>query len=72
MHLHTFYKMFMSDSGGCVDGTNTCTKSWDGLLSSGGLLQSGVYKIKLHMKDLSNNEFYDYLTPYVINVDTTI
>ena len=69
---HTFYKMFMSDSGGCVDGTNTCTKSWDGLLSSGGLLQSGVYKIKLHMKDLSNNEFYDYLTPYVINVDTTI
>lgn len=69
---NTLYKMFMSDSGACIDGTSACTKNWDGTLSSGGLLQSGVYKIKLHMKDLSNNEFYDYLTPYVINVDTTI
>ena len=69
---HTLYKMFQSDSSGCVDGTNTCTKNWNGVLSSGGLLQSGIYKIKLHIKDPSNNEFYDYLTPYVINVDTSI
>jgi hypothetical protein len=68
---HTFYKMFQSGKG-CVDGTDTCTKVWDGTLSSGGLIQNGDYRIKLHMKDLSNNEFYDYLSPYVVTVNTTL
>jgi len=68
---HTIYKIFQSGTG-CVDGTNSCTKNWDGLLSGGSSAPSGTYKIKLHMKDPSNNEFYDYLTPYVINVDTSI
>lgn len=62
------YKMFQSGEG-CVDGTNVCTKIWDGLLSSGGLLQNGNYKIKVHMKDTINNEYDDYL-PGVIIVST--
>lgn len=65
---HTFYKIFQ-DGAGCVDGTKVCTKSWNGLLSSGGLLQEGVYQIKLHIKDLVTgvDKFYDYLSS-VINV----
>lgn len=65
------YKLFQSGAG-CVDGTNTCTKTWDGLLSKGGLLESqnGIYRIRVHMKDLNNNEFYDYLIPYKITVNT--
>ena len=68
----SIYKLFQSDTIGCVDGTNSCTKNWNGLLSSGGLLQSGTYRIKLHMKDLAGNDFYQYLSPYVISVDTTL
>jgi len=70
---HTFYKIFQ-DGAGCVDNTKICTKSWNGLLSSGGLLQNGVYKIKLHIKDLTTgaDKFYDYLSPYVITVDTSL
>ncbi len=65
------YKTYQSGAG-CVDGTNTCTKTWDGILTKGGLLgsQNGVYRIKVHIKDLANNEFYDYLTPYTITVNT--
>jgi hypothetical protein len=63
------YKIFQSGAG-CADSTNTCTKSWNGLLTKGGLLQDGTYRIKLHIKDATNNEFYDYLSPYVINVFT--
>lgn len=61
------YKIFQSGAT-CVDGTSTCEKTWDGTLSSGGSLQVGTYRIKLHIKDIDGNEFYDYLTPYVINV----
>ena len=68
----SLYKIFQSDSSGCVDGTNTCTKTWDGAMSSGGLIQDGLYKIKVHIKDSSDNEFYDYLTPYNITVDTSL
>jgi hypothetical protein len=68
---HTLYKTFQSGAG-CVNGTAVCTKSWNGLLSSGGLLQSGTYKVKIHIKDPANNEYYDYLSPYVINIDTSI
>ncbi|MEI6581185.1 MAG: immunoglobulin-like domain-containing protein [bacterium] len=63
-----FYKMFQSDSSNCVDDTNVCKKTWDGTLSKGGLLRAGKYKVKLHMKDALNNEYYDYLSPYVINI----
>lgn len=64
-----FYKIFQSGSG-CTDNTNSCQKIWFGELSSGGLLQSGRYRIKLHMKDAANNEFYDYLSPYAYIIKT--
>jgi len=57
----TIYKMFQSNSTTCVDGTNTCSKIWPGDLSSGGLLQNGDYKIKVHMQDELKNDFDDYL-----------
>jgi hypothetical protein len=60
------YKIFQSGST-CVDGGSTCSKSWNGSLSSGGVLIDGVYRIKVHMKDAANNEYDDYL-PVVINV----
>jgi len=63
----SLYRMFQSGSG-CVDGTNICTKVWDGILSSGGLLQNGNYKVKIHMKDNKNNEYEDYL-PSVITIN---
>ena len=66
------YKIYKAGSG-CVNGTNTCTKTWDGILSSGELLgsQNGTYRIKVHIKDTLGNEFYDYLIPYTIEVNTT-
>ncbi len=63
------YKMFQS-GGGCLDGTNICTKVWDGTLSSGELLQSGnydgSYKIKAHIKDIENREYEEYLESSII------
>jgi hypothetical protein len=67
----SIYKIFQSGTG-CSDGTNTCAKTWTGLLTKGGLLQNGTYRIKLHVKDTAGNEFYDYLSPYIINVNTSI
>ena len=64
------YKIFYSGSG-CVDGTDTCTKTWDGNLSKGSF-QDGTFRIKVHMKDLANNEFNDYLLPFTITVNTSI
>lgn len=61
------YKIFQSDSLGCKDGTNSCSKIWDGTLSSGGLLKNGEYKIKVHMKDEVPNYYNDYL-PMIIDV----
>jgi len=63
----SFYKIFQSGVG-CVDGTNTCTKTWNGSLSSGGILTDGVYKVKVHTKDAAGNEFNNYL-PSKITVD---
>jgi outer membrane biosynthesis protein TonB len=63
----TIYKIFQSGAG-CVDFTDTCNKTWNGILSSGGLLQNGIFKIKIHIKDLANNEYYDYLSPYKITI----
>ena len=67
----SIYKIFYSGAG-CVNGTNTCTKSWNGLLTRGGLLQNGTFRVKVHMKDSANNDFYDYLSPYVITVNTSL
>ncbi len=61
------YKLFQSGAG-CVDGTSTCTKTWDGILSKGGLLQNGIFRLKVHVKDTNGNEFNDYLSPYVVTV----
>jgi hypothetical protein len=63
----SIYKTFQSGAG-CVDGTNVCTKNWDGLLSKGGLLQNGNYKVKVHIKDNLNKEYDNYL-PSVISVN---
>ncbi len=59
------YKIFQSGIG-CVDGTDTCTKVWNGILSKGGLLQSGNYRIKVHIKDDLNNEYDEYLPSVII------
>jgi hypothetical protein len=59
------YKIFQSGVG-CVDGTNTCSKVWDGAISGGGELLDGVYKIKVHIKDDLLNEFDDYLVSRII------
>ena len=65
------YKIFQSGAG-CVDGTSTCTKTWNGLLAGDTAAPDGVYRIKVHIKDAANNEFYDYLIPYKITVNTSI
>jgi len=63
----SYYKILQSNSTTCVDGTSTCSRVWDGLLSSGGLLKNGVYKIRVHMQDEEENDYEEYL-PIVINV----
>lgn len=63
------YKYFYP--GVDCDGKNTCTQDWDGILK-GGLIENGVYKIKVKMKDLAGNLYDSYLSPYVINVDTSL
>lgn len=62
---------YFYDGNGCVNGTNTCTKIWNGE-TFGGTLQNGIYKIKVHMKDLANNNFNDYLSPHSIIVNSPI
>ncbi|MFA6999701.1 MAG: immunoglobulin-like domain-containing protein [Candidatus Paceibacterota bacterium] len=59
------YKIFQSGSS-CIDGTNICTKVWNGVLSGGGLLQSGNYRIKVHIKDVDNREYFEYLPSRII------
>jgi hypothetical protein len=66
----SLYRIFQS-SASCADGTTTCTKTWDGVLSRGGLLHDGNFRIKVHMKDTSGNEYDDYLTS-VITVTTSV
>jgi len=66
----SIYKYFYP--GASCDGSDTCVQNWDGVLSSGGLLQSGTYKIKVKMKDLAGNDFDSYLSPYIIIVNTSI
>jgi len=66
------YKIFYSGTG-CVDGTDTCTKTWDGSLSKGGPLQNGIYQVIVRIRDLADDKIdYDFTSPYIINVDTLI
>ena len=67
----TIYKTFSSGSG-CVDGTTSCSKTWDGSISHGTALTDGNYQIKVHIKDSANNEFEDYVAPYAIAVNTAV
>ncbi|MFA6257704.1 MAG: DUF5018 domain-containing protein [Candidatus Paceibacterota bacterium] len=62
---------YFYDGANCVNGTDTCTKIWNGE-TFGGTLQNGIYKIKIKMKDLAGNDFNDYLFPYVITINTHI
>ena len=70
-----FYKYFYPGSN--CDGGNTCTQDWDGLLTRGGLLQNGTYKVKVNFKDMAGNLYEGYpspyyLLPYIITVDTSL
>lgn len=63
------YKIFYSDAKSCIDETSTCAKVWDGSLSGQNtLLKNGMYKIKIHIKDDNNKEWFDYL-PSTITVN---
>jgi hypothetical protein len=63
------YKSLRSGAG-CVDGSMVCTKVWDGTVSkSGTVLLDGQYRVKLHVRDMVGNDFFDYLSPYTITVD---
>ena len=64
----TLYKYFYP--GDDCDNKTTCSENWDGNLSGEGTtLQEGIYKIKLHLKNLAGGEFNDYLSPYAITVE---
>lgn len=62
------YKRFLSGVG-CVDGTSTCEKTWDGKLSRGATTSNSIYRVKAHLKDTAGNEYNDYLLPYRITVN---
>jgi hypothetical protein len=65
--IHKYYY-----PGNDCDGKNTCTQDWDGKLI-GELLQNGTtYKIKVKVRDLVTKIEYDYFSPYVITVNTSI
>lgn len=57
------------DGNECKDGTNSCLKTWDGILSGAtSTAPLGVYRIKAHVKDTDGNDFNDYLSPYTITI----
>jgi hypothetical protein len=62
---------YFYDGTNCVNGTNTCAKTWNGE-TSGGTLENGVYNIKVKMKDLAGNKYEEYLAPHIITVNTSI
>lgn len=63
----SIYKVFYAGKS-CASNTSTCTKIWDGLLSKGGLLKNGTYRIKVNMRDSNYRRFEGYL-PSVITVN---
>jgi len=69
---HSLDKTFQ-DGAGCVDGTKTCTKPWDGTFPGDRALLNGNYKIKVHMVDLLqvNGVFNDY-NKYLDSVITVV
>ena len=66
----TIYKYFYP--GIDCDGKNTCTENWDGLLAGDVSAPSGTYKVKVRIRDLVTKTEYDYFSPYIITVNTTI
>lgn len=61
------YKTFFSGEG-CLDGSMSCSKSWNGVLSAGVLVPDAVYRVKVNIKDGAGNVYNDYLAPYHIVV----
>jgi len=66
-HSSAIYKTFRAGVG-CLDFTNTCTKVWNGELSSGGLLQNEEFVIRAHIEDAEKNS-YETSFPTVIMVE---
>jgi hypothetical protein len=64
----SIYKYFYP--GVDCDGKNICNKIWDGLLAGDTSAPNGTYKIKVRIRDLVNEEEYDYFSPYSITIDT--
>lgn len=62
----SLYKMMQSNSSTCTDGSNYCSRTWDGLLSSGGLLKNGSYKVRIHMNDAFGRDYEDYIPAKII------
>lgn len=56
-----FYKTYQSNSDTCIDGSNICERIWSGELIRDIPLQNGVYRVKVHIKDESSNEYNEYL-----------
>jgi hypothetical protein len=60
----------LRESGDCADGTDTCTKTWNALLAGDMTAPNGVYKVKVRIRDLSDETTdYDYFSPYTITVE---
>ena len=65
----TRHKFFLAGEA-CKD-SSSCTKIWeDGLLSEGGLLKSGNYKVWVHIKDSQGQEYEGYLpSKIIVNIE---
>ena len=65
----TRHKFFLAGEV-CKD-ASSCTKIWkDGLLSEGGLLISGNYKVWVHIKDSQGQEYEGYLpSKIIVNIE---
>jgi hypothetical protein len=65
------YKSFQPGSD--CDGKDTCAQDWDGELSRGGVIQNGdSYSIKVRIRDLVDKKEYDFVSPYIITINTSI
>lgn len=54
------YKLFQSGAL-CEDGGTACTKTWNGDVSAG-TFSGGVYRIRVHIRDMVGNETDGYLS----------
>ncbi len=65
----SIFKSFR-ESADCADGTDVCTKMWNSLLAGDTTAPNGTYKVKVRIRDLSDNtKDYDYFSPYTITID---